>query len=97
MVARRRLDDAALGQVVASGRGLGGLPQIARVETGRVLQEPEQPTPFRPPPLIGRRGLLVFEPDAVAVGERLTAAAKSRLSVSRTKAMWSPPRWQPKQ
>ena len=71
MVACGRLGDAALGQVVAGGRGLGGLPQVAGVEPGRVLQEPVQPAALGPPALVGRRGLLVLEPDAVAVRERL--------------------------
>ncbi len=71
VVAGGRLGDPPLLEIRPRGRGLGRLPQIPGVEAGRIVQQAQEPALFGTAALVGGRRLLVLEPDAVAVGQRL--------------------------
>jgi hypothetical protein len=70
-VVSRLIGDPALGEIRPGRLGLGGIPQVAAVELRGVVEQPEEPRPLGAAAVVLGRGLLVLEPDAVAVGERL--------------------------
>src|SRR6185437_3384875 len=75
-LAAHRLAEAAAGEVVARERAGRRFPEQALVERGRLVEQVVQPPAAVAPRVLRRRGLVVLDRDAEAVGEPLHGACK---------------------